>query len=109
MNYRSTYILFGLVILVLVLLVVALYRTPGAEPSFFVLPVLQDKVNPVKPDEITRISIERGQETINLTRQGKTWMVNQYRASTLAVDQLLSELFNAQREKVDKPPSAKDW
>ncbi len=109
MNYRSTYILFGLVALVLILLGVALYRTPGSEPSKFVLPVLQDKANPVSQADITRIEIEHGSEKINLTRQGTTWKVNQFRASDLAVNQLLSQLFDAQREKVDKPANLSDW
>ena len=66
--------------------------------ALFVIAVVQSitkNINPVKivslKDDITRINIVRPDETIDLTKDGDTWIVNEkYRAKESSCDDFIS-------------------
>ncbi len=60
MNFKTTYVLFGLLILMLGLLALVLYEGPNKSAGTgYVFPVFHGKDKSVKSDDITRLVIER--------------------------------------------------
>lgn len=119
MNFKTTYILGGILLLVLVVFGVALYKDTGKKDTgLYVAPGMHDEANPLKPDDVTEIEIKRTQpeqQTITLVRdpQTKNWEITQplkVRADDGAVNRLLREVYDAQRDRdADKAPSLKEW
>jgi len=118
MNFRTTYILFGsLVILFLLFMIVLMYDPGNKDTSNYVLPVLHKDKDALKQSEITRVEIQRNEppaETIVFERDasGKRWRIVepiQTRADTIAVDNLLRQIFDAARVKTDRPPGLAAW
>src|SRR5438067_1580296 len=112
MNFKTTYILFGLLVCILVVFGVALYQydESSGEATTYVLPVLHDKANPLKQDDIDQVVIERTNpaEKIVLARDpvSKRWKVTEprsLRADRFEVDGLIRQIYDARRdEKFDK-------
>jgi peroxiredoxin len=119
MNFRTTYILFGTLVLILVLFGYALYKYDADSPdrSNFVLPGVHDKANPFKAEDVDQVVIARNnpQETITFERDADTkhWRITKprsLRADDSAVSGLINEVFRASKDdKADKPTSLKSW
>jgi hypothetical protein len=119
MNFKTTYILGALLLLVLIVFGIALWKdTGGKDVSNYVLPQMRDQANPLKPEDVTEIEIQRERpqpEIVTLVRnpQTKSWEITQpYRlpADDGAVNRLLTQLYEAQRDpQADKAPSLKEW
>jgi hypothetical protein len=115
MNFKTTYILFGIVVVLLATLGVALVLEP-VQPgeSDYVLQSAHRKDTEIKPDQVTRVEISRTKpeaETLVFERDadGKTWHVTkpyQLRADSSAVTGLIRDVLDAQRDPMsDLPPS----
>jgi hypothetical protein len=118
MNFKTTYLLFGVLAVMIGVIAFALWYDPTArsESSKYVLPVLQDKSRPVKVEDIDRVEIERrDQDKLVLVRDpsGDRWSIvepKELRADKVAVNHLLSQIFDATREeKVTAPPNLATW
>src|SRR5262245_54901002 len=102
MNFRTTYILFGLLAAVLVLFGVALYIGPSTDTDDYVLPSLQ-KGEKVKQEDIVSVEIERTRpkaEKIVATfdPDSETWKLTEpisTRIDRFSGGQLVSNCFNA--------------
>src|SRR5947208_16013273 len=114
MNFRTTYILLGAVVVALVGLGIYVLSS-GDEKSpasveGYVMKAL--RAANIKADDVTSVEIERpGQtpEKVALARDGKAWqMVAPARArpDSAAVDDVISGDLNAQREKSHDLPSS---
>jgi hypothetical protein len=118
MNFKTTYILFGVLVALIATLGVALYLEPTPpEASNYVLPSSHRKDSEIKPDDVTRVEIKRtrpAEETLVFERDadGKTWHITKpstLRADSFAVTGLVRDVLDAQRETTaDSPPSLKD-
>jgi hypothetical protein len=118
MNFKTTYILFAVLLILIGALGVALYLEPTPpEMSTYVLPSSHRKDTEIKADDVTRVEIKRSrpeEQTIVFERNadGKTWRITSphtLRAETYTVTGLIREVLDAQREeKADTPPSLKD-
>src|SRR5262245_56380975 len=76
MNFRTTYILFGVLATLVLLLGLVLVLNPAKPPDTkYVLPTLHEEANPVKSSDIDSVTIERkgdGQKTLVLQRDADT-------------------------------------
>jgi hypothetical protein len=117
MNFKTTYIIFGVLIVLIGVVALALWYDPTArnDKSKFVLPVLQDKAV-IKAEDIDRVEIERrDKDKIVLQREPSTdrWSIlepKKLRADKIPVSHLISQIFEATREdNVVKPPSLSTW
>jgi hypothetical protein len=119
MNFKTTYILFGGLAVILVVLGVTLFMGPSAtNESKFLLSSLRDKDQQLKPgevDRVDRIEIKRtkpDEETLAFVKDASTkhWKVNGLRADSGKVSTLIQQLFNADKAKSDEPPkNLADW
>jgi hypothetical protein len=117
MNYKTTYILFGVLvgILVLVGLVLLIEPTPYVDTSRYVLPSAHDK-KAITSDAVTRVEIERTRpdpQTIVFERDADSnrWSIIQprpYRANASVVEGLVRQVLEAQSDaKAAIPPDRK--
>lgn len=121
MNFKTTYILFGVLVVLLLMLGVALFTEPGPkEASNWALPSVHRKDTEIKAEDVTRAEIKRttdkGQaETIVFERDadGKTWRVTEpapLRANSTEVTGLVRDVLDARRDaEADTPHSLKDF
>jgi hypothetical protein len=119
MNFKTTYILGALLLLVLLVFGIALWKDTGAKDvSNYVLPGMRDKANPLEPADVTEVEIthERPEQpTVTLVRnpQTKTWEITQpsrLPADDAAVNRLVKQIYDAQRDpEADKAPGLKEW
>jgi hypothetical protein len=117
MKFKTTYILFAVLGLMLVLLAVAMWNGGGAPPadtSLYALPAAHDPKHPFEIADVDRVEIKRvrpQEETLVFTKDPSTsrWEIiepRQLRASP-AVNELVSQVLNATRDQeADNPPSA---
>src|SRR4051794_15292010 len=104
MNFKTTYILFGALLAILVIFGVALYQyddSPG-EQSSYVLATLHDKPTPLPKDDTDPATPDRRTppEKIVFARdpdpkRGKTPEPGAMRAARLAVNALLRQFYDA--------------
>jgi hypothetical protein len=108
MNFRTTYILLGVVVLALVALGVYVLTTDDEKttpPSVEGYVMKSLRAANIKAEDVKEIEIERpGQtpEKIAFSRQGKAWQMaapSTARADNSAVDALVSGILNAKTEK----------
>src|SRR4051794_38906092 len=119
MNFRTTYLLFGLLAAVLVVFGVALWKLnpEAADPSAYVLPSLHDPAHAVSPGDIDKVELARAEPrpTLAFERdpQTKRWRATQpraCRASTPAVTGLIRQAVDARRMEIqDRPAKPEDW
>ena len=119
MNFKTTYILFGIVLVLLATLGVALFLEPVSPgESDYVLQSVHRKDSELKPEQVTRVEIGRTKpeaETLVFERDadGKTWHVAKpypLRADSFAVTGLIRDVLDAQRDPgADVPPSLKEF
>src|SRR5947209_16914995 len=114
MNFKTTYVLFGLVLAVVTLVIVAVYRSgPSEAPSGWVMSAMHEEASPIKPEDVNEVVIRRRrpkEEEIVFIRDkdDKTrWYITsprKLRADSNAVDGLVRALYDARRDKqADKP------
>jgi hypothetical protein len=119
MNFKTTYILFGVLVVLLVGLGVALWKGPTkADTSAYVLPQMREAANPLNPGQVERVEIRRtrpAEETLVFERVpgGERWKITQpraLRADDTAVNDLVRQIYDARREeKSDEPAKLADW
>jgi hypothetical protein len=120
MNFKTTYILFGVLAVVLAAFILSLWMGPSNnESSNFVLPSVHAESGPLKEDDITRVEIERTRS--NIEKNGKTetvekreklvfvrdagskrWRVvepRDYPADSPAIDRLIHQITQATLDK----------
>jgi hypothetical protein len=104
MNFKTTYILFGVLALVLAAFVISLLLGPSStEKSDYVLPSMHRDASPLKEDDITRVEIDRKrpkEEKIVFIRDpgSKRWRIlepRNYQADGLAIDRLVHQITEA--------------
>src|SRR4029079_400585 len=99
----TTYILFGILIVLIGVIAVALWKDSGAreDKSKFVLPALQNQ-EAVKVEDIDRVEIQpHEKDKIVLVRDGDRWTITEprkLRADRIAVTHLIEQLFKATSE-----------
>lgn len=117
MNFKTTYILFGILALVLLLFVWTLWVGPtNTEGTAYVLPSMHKDGSPLEPKDVTRVEIERrkGDATekfafVRDTASNKWRIVEprEYRADSMAIDGLVRQIYDARLDEksdvVDKP------
>src|SRR5690242_12825803 len=107
MNFKTTYILFGVLAVVLAAFIITLIIGPSStESSNYVLPSLHNPANPIKEDDITRVEIERAKpeaEKLVFVRDSgsRKWRIvepRDYQADSNAIDRLVRQVFQASLE-----------
>ena len=124
MNFKTTYILFGVLVIVLGAFAFALWYNPNnsTTKSSYVLPALREgqdksKSEAFKTDDITKVEIanSKRQQTFVLERNPDTkrWSITSPRpapADNFAVEGLLQQLGSAVKEdKADESANLADW
>jgi hypothetical protein len=119
MSFKTTYILFGLLIGVLAILGYALYVGPsGTGDTDYAIPSLHDPRNRINASDIETITIQRTQpkeETIQFVRdaESKNWKMTQphpLRVDKFLVDRLVSQAMDARKSSnADLSGNLKDW
>lgn len=117
MNFRTTYILFGLLAAVLVLFGVALYVGPSTDTDDYVLPSLH-RGEKVKQDDIVSVEIEHvrptpGKVVAKLDSDTETWKLTEpvvTRLDRFTGSQLVGDFFNARKsDKAEVNNNLKEW
>src|SRR5438105_772606 len=110
MNFRTTYILFGVLAAFLALFGLAMFLGPGTPPDeTLVLPSVKDPAAPVQVGDIETVTIERREprdETITLVydQDSKQWRMTkpyELRVDSTAVTHLVEQVLNAQQQRAD--------
>lgn len=109
MNFKTTYILFGILAAVLLIFAWTLWVGPtDTRGTAYVLPSMHREGSPLEPKDITRVEMERGQgdETVKLVfvrdSGSNRWRIvepRDYQADTLAVDTLVRQIYNARLDE----------
>jgi hypothetical protein len=115
MNFRTTYVLFGILAGLFLVLGLALWLAPvPSNTSNFLFPSLNAKGE--GPDlslwnGFDHVEIDKGTEKLEFVRDAKTqqWTVNGYPADTYKVDGLIHSICGAKKAVADRPQSLADW
>jgi hypothetical protein len=120
MNFKTTYILFGVLAVVLLLFVFTLWLGPtDTQATAYVLPSMHREGSPLEPKDITRVEIERKRVTIEKDGKKETveknerfvfvrdagnnrWRIvepRDYPANSTAIDALVRQIYNARRDE----------
>jgi Domain of unknown function (DUF4340) len=117
MKFKTTYLLFAVLGLMLVLLAVAMWNGGGAPPadtSLYALPGAHDPKHPFETSDIDTVEIKRvrpREETLAFKKDASNsrWEITEPRhlRASPAVGELVSQVLGAERdEEADLPPSA---
>jgi hypothetical protein len=116
MKFRTTYILFGCLAAMLILLAVAMYFAgrPSADAGKFVFPSAQAEGTKLKPEDVDRVEVEWNRpqsQKFVLARNGDTgrWEIVEpraLRANDFAVGELVQDMLTAKRaaDYTEDPP-----
>lgn len=107
MNFKTTYVLIALVLIVVGVFFWAVWQSPSTEGSNYVLPSMHDKVRPLDPNDVNRVEIQRtkpSEETFVFERdpESKRWRITSprdYPGNNEAINDLVRQIYNATREK----------
>ncbi len=108
MNFKTTYVLFGILGVVLLVFAWVLWVGPtNVEQTAFVLPSMHKEGSPLDPKDITRVEIERSSpsaEKFVFVRDagGDPWRIvepRDYAANSSAIDNLVRQVYNARLEE----------
>lgn len=120
MNFKTTYIFFGILAVVLLLFVYTLWLGPtDTEGTAYVLPSMHREASPLEPKDITRVEIERNRLTIEKDGKPETaeknekfvfvrdpstnrWSIvepRDYPANSIVIDALVRQIHNARRDE----------
>jgi hypothetical protein len=116
MNFKTTYILFGLLIAVLFLFGLTQYlglRKPPEGPQY-VFPAIHDKLNPVSADDIEVVEIARTEpkaEKLFFFRTEDGWKLREprVRVDGFAVDQIVRQVRDARHEGTELSPNLAEY
>jgi hypothetical protein len=118
MSFKTTYILFGVFLLMIGVFGLILWLEPTKSiDTAYVLPTLHDPANPVEAKDVTQIEIERTRpnaEKLVFERDAdQRWQMtspHHFRVDQWAANQIVSEVLGAKKnEKRDVTPSLKQW
>ncbi len=107
MSFKTTYILFAVLAVVLGVFAFALFLGPTpTDTSTWVLPSAHSEANPLPDRDIDHVEIERNRPDdqkgkIVLVRENNTWRITEprdYRADRFAVEDLIRQVLEARRE-----------
>lgn len=107
MNFKTTYVLFGIFAVLLAVFGWALFHNEEGTPTGnYVLGSMHKKSDPMKEDSIDRVELERkrpNEEKIVFVKdaQTKQWQIvepKKYRADRFAVEGLVRQVYDAQRD-----------
>jgi hypothetical protein len=113
MSFKTTYILFGILAALFVVFGVALWRAPlGPDTSLYLFPGLNDEANPVQPESVDGVEIQRNRpegDPVVFVRdpQTKRWQISRPQAlpaDSAAVDSLVRQVFRAKRDETAERP-----
>jgi hypothetical protein len=107
MNFKTTYILIIIVLVLVGVFFWAVWSGPGSQGGTWVLPSMHDKANPMDPNDVERVEIQRTkptEETLVFEKdpESKQWRITaprDYRGNGVAIDDLVRQIHNASREK----------
>jgi Domain of unknown function (DUF4340) len=106
MSFKTTYILFGLLIALLcVFLVTQISGTRKTEDLAYILPSVHDPITPVKTDDIESVEIKRSKpnaETLHFFKNAQgNWMLKEpsVRVDSTQIDRVITQVLNAKREE----------
>jgi hypothetical protein len=112
MNFKTTYVLFGILVVMLVAFTVVVWRYGGevTDTSNYLLPGVHDPASPVKAENVTSVEIRWTEpaQTLAFRRsaEGKRWEITEprpLRANNTSIDGLIQQLFDAQRDLKSGP------
>ncbi|MSR31838.1 MAG: DUF4340 domain-containing protein [Gemmataceae bacterium] len=119
MNFKTTYLLFGSLAALFVLLGFALFLDPGAvESSEFLFPQMRTGKNTLQVDEVERLEIERKKPdavklAFKLDGETKRWEMTSphpARADKFAIQEIVRQLRDARPDsEADRPSSLSQW
>jgi hypothetical protein len=107
MNFKTTYILFAILAVLLAIFAYALFQGPtSTDASAWVLPEVHNEANPLPERDIDRVEIERERPDdqkgkIVFVRENNVWRIaepREYRADRFAVEDLIRQIRDARRE-----------
>lgn len=107
MNFKTTYVLIALVLVVVAVFFWAVWQGPVADTSNYALPSMHDKARPFDPNDVERVEIQRSkpnEETLVFERdsQSKRWRITsprEYAGNNETINDLVRQIYNATREK----------
>jgi hypothetical protein len=106
MSFKTTYILFGLLIVALgIFLVTQMFGTQTQEQMTYVLPSLHDNLHPVRSDEIDRVEIDRlrpkTEKLVFFKDEQGDWRLKEpsTHADSNTVRNIISDVMGARREE----------
>jgi hypothetical protein len=106
MNFKTTYILFGILAVVLGIFIYTMMVGPSpSDASAWVLPSMHNEASPLTDRDIDRVEIERhrpNEEKIVLVKEGDNWRITEprdYRADRTTVEDLVRQIYDAKKAK----------
>ena len=114
MNFRTTYILFGVLAALLIVVVIALYTGPAPDDeNKFIFPSLNDPKAKSDTGEVDRITLVRSkpEEKLVFERDSRTkrWKVNEFYADRNAINNLVQHIYAAEKVPAESPKNLADW
>ena len=113
MNFKTTYILFGVLAIILVALTITLFVGPSTtDTSKFVFPQPQRDQESDQHQDVNKVEIVRSKDgNLTFVRDDKTkqWKVNGFRADKNSVNNLIRQICEAQKTEFETPRSLADW
>lgn len=119
MNFKTTYILFGFLAGVFILLALALFMDPGVvESSGFLFPSMRSGAQSMQVDEVDKLEIERKKPTaeklvFELDSATKRWVAKSprdTRTDTFAIQEVTRQLREAKPDpEADRPSNLAQW
>lgn len=116
MNFKTTYLLFGILgALILVFFVVLFTGTSGKPESDYLFPDANGKAATLQPDQVDRLEIARSRPTqANIAFErgaDKQWRITQppgLRADSQVVESMVGSILHLHRTQQDKPSETRD-
>jgi hypothetical protein len=117
MNFRTTYVLFGVLLVIIAIFTFALFWGPGkTNTSAYVLPAIHDEANPMEVAQVERVEIQPAKgKALVFKKNPETdkWAIaepRKLRADQFAVQELVRQIHDAKPAKhFDKPKDLADW
>src|SRR5262245_23693533 len=107
MNFKTTYILFGVLGVMVVVLGLAVWLAPDNPPdSSLLFPSAHETGSRIEGKDVTRVEIDRGGEGLVFVRTGENaWKMEKpasYRVNAIAVDDLIRQVLDVRRQKFEE-------
>ena len=119
MNFKTTYILFGFLAGVFILLALALFMDPGAvDSAAFIFPSMRSGKNTILVDEVDRVEVDRKKPLVEklvfeLDPATKRWNMSAprfTRTDKFAIQEIVRQLREAKPDaEADRPSNLAQW